>query len=226
MIYTTDILGDQWEIFFGSLMLGVLLGGCYDVFRIIRIVFSVRQKMTIAMDVVYCLWAGFLVFSFLLEENFGIPRLYIYIGAAAGFFIWYFMVGKLTIRAAKLLRKILNKIKKTVFVPLLKISKKVLGFCKKKVKSFENILAKKLSTSKKLLKKESSRVYNKLYLNKKKAFPFCGGKAGKEPRNFESKGTEEKKESFAQDRSYCLRSISPVFTGGDSGEHSQKERGT
>ena len=226
MIYTTDILGDQWEIFFGSLLLGVLLGGCYDVVRALRIIFSAGKKVLIATDAVYCVWAGFLVFSFLLEKNFGMPRLYIYVGISVGFLAWYFTIGRLTLRIAKLLRRALSTVKRVIIKPVLRLFRKIFGFFIKKAEKFENILAKRLSSGKKLLKKESKQVYNKLYLSSKKVFPFCGGKTGKEPGSFESKGTEKEEKSFAQSRSYCLRSVSPVLDDSDSGEHIRKKGGT
>lgn len=223
MIYTTDILGDQWEIFSGSLLLGLLLGGCYDVVRALRVIFSAGKKVLIATDAVYCAWAGFLLFSFLLEKNFGMPRLYIYMGVAAGFAAWYFTIGRLTLRAARLLRRALSKVKRVIIKPVLNLLLKMLGFFIKKAEKIKNILVKRLSFGKKLLKKESKRVYNKLYLSSKKVFPFCGGKTGKEPGSFESKGTEKKEEPFSQSRSYCLRSVSPVFNDSDPGEHNRKK---
>ena len=225
MIYTTDILGDQWEIFFGSLMLGLLLGGCYDAVRCLRVIFSAGKKALIATDVAFCAWAGFLIFSFLLEKNFGIPRFYIYIGIAAGFSAWYFTAGKLTMYVAKLLRRLLSTVKRVIIKPVLKILGKVLGFLGKKSRRFENILAKRLSSGKKLLKKKGSKVYNNLCLNSKKVFPFCGGKTGKEPDSFESKGNEKEQESFASDRSYCLRSVSPLLDDSDPGKHSREKSG-
>jgi len=223
MIYTTDIIGEQWRIFLGSLMLGLLLGGCYDVFKIVRAVFLLKQKATVAADIVYCFWAGFLVFSFLLEYNFGIPRLYIFLGTAAGFFGWYFTVGRITARLSKLIRKFLQRVKRAVFEPLMKIFKKLFGFAREKGKKVKNILFKNLLLGKKLLKKESGRVYNKLYLNKG-AFSFCGGKAGKEPGSFESKGTEEKNGPFTSGRSYSLRGVPSLLDDSYSGEHSSKEK--
>lgn len=108
-------------------------------------------------------------------------------------------------------------------MPVLKFLGKIFEFCKRKSKVLENILTKKLSAGNKLLKKKGRVVYNNLYLSKKKALPICGGKAGKEPGSFESEGTEEKEKSFDQGRSYCLRSISPLFDDNNAGEHSRKE---
>ena len=80
MIYTTDIIGDQFELFTKSLVLGIILGGCYDFLRILRTLFKFGKKLYIASDFLYCLCAGFLMFSFLLNENFGIPRFFVFLG--------------------------------------------------------------------------------------------------------------------------------------------------
>ena len=69
MIYTTDIMGYQWELFVKSLYLGIVLSGCYDAVRMVRTVIRFGKRLFIASDFIYCLWAGFLTFSFLLNEN-------------------------------------------------------------------------------------------------------------------------------------------------------------
>ena len=131
MIYTTDIMGYQWEIFVKAIPLGLLLGGCYDVLRIIRTVIRFGKKLYIASDFIYCLWAGFLTFSFLLNENFGMPRFYIFFGIGIGFLCWYFTVGKVSMFFAKILRKILRTVLRPVF-----------GILRKKLKIIEKRFAK------------------------------------------------------------------------------------
>ncbi len=216
MIYTDDIIGYQWDVFIKSIALGVLLGGCYDFFRVIRTVFRFGKKLYIASDFIYCLWAGFLGFSFLLNENFGLPRLYIIIGAALGFLAWYFTAGKIIMKAAVLLRKVLWAVLKPVFGLLRKISKSDKNpFNKAKI-----FLLKFAGSAKSLLKKNVIVVYNILCLNISKAFSFCGGKAGKEPEEVESNGTKRTEErSFSQDRSYCIRGLSSLFADIDSNKH-------
>ena len=216
MIYTTDIIGYQWEIFLKSLALGILLGGCYDVLRIVRTVIRFGRKLFIASDFIYCVWAGFLTFSFLLNENFGIPRFYIFFAAALGFLIWYSTVGKINMFFAKILRKVLRK----VSAPFFKIFRKKLKsakirtakakiFCEKAKKAYES-----------LLKNKSGLVYNILCLNVSKAFSFCGEKAGKEPEKVESNGTEKtEKGAFPQNRSYCIRGVSSHISDIDAVKH-------
>ena len=216
MIYTTDIMGYQWEIFVKAIPLGLLLGGCYDVLRIIRTVIRFGKKLYIASDFIYCLRAGFLTFSFLLNENFGMPRFYIFFGIGIGFLCWYFTVGKVSMFFAKILRKILRTVLRPVF-----------GIFRKKLKIIEKRFAKaKINYEKdrirlkSLLKNRCKVVYNILCLNISKAFSFCGEKAGKEPEEVESNGTEKtEKGTFNQDRSYCIRGVSSDFPDFDAGKH-------
>ena len=219
MIYTTDIIGDQWAIFLKAIYLGILLGGCYDVLRILRTLIHFGKRIFIASDFIYCLWAGFLIFSFLLNENFGIPRLYIFLGAGIGFSVWYFTAGKINMFLAKKLRKIL----KAIFRPFSKIFRNILKFVKNRVIKTKIFCEKAMKKAKSLLKKKSGLVYNILCLNISKAFLFCGKKAGKEHEKVESNGTEKTEErSFSQNSSYCLRGISSLFSDFDSGRNQQK----
>ncbi len=216
MIYTTDIIGYQWDVFLKSLALGVLLGGCYDAIRIIRTVAKSGKHFLIASDFIYCLWAGFLIFSFLLNENFGMPRFYIFFGAAVGFLVWYFTLGKLSIAFAKILRRILS----TAFRPMLKIFQKILKFAKNRAAKAKIFCEKALEGHKTLLKNKAGLVYNILCLNISKVFSFCGEKTGKEPKKVESSGTEKaEKGIFPQDCSCCIRGVSSHISGVDAVEH-------
>ncbi|MBQ7874970.1 MAG: spore cortex biosynthesis protein YabQ [Oscillospiraceae bacterium] len=223
MIYTTDIIGYQWDIFIRALALGVLLGGCYDVLRVFRILVPFGKKLFIASDFIYCVFGAFIIFSFLLNENFGMPRLYIYAGIAGGFFGWYFTFGRLAAKIAKALRKIL----KVLLKPFVKIFRKIIKKAENKLYKAKIFLQKTLDNPKKLLKKNVKVVYNILCLNMLKVFSFCGGKAGKEPEKVESNGTEKtEKGNFSQDRSYCIRGLSAVFPDIHSDEHQQKTNRT
>lgn len=216
MIYTTDIIGDQLTVFASSVMLGILISWCFDFFCAVKILFSLKRKIAIAADIVFYIWAGFLTFSFLLNENYGIPRFYIYFGEAIGFSIWHFTAGKVIIFVLKKSKIVLDKIFGIIFSPIKWIYMKISPKIKKISLKIKNILVKKVSYDKKLLKKKSGVVYNKLCLNVKEAFSFCGRKAGKENGRFEN---VEEKEPFDTDSSYCLRNVSYLFPDIDSDEN-------
>ena len=187
MIYTTDIIGSQWEIFLKATWLGVLLGGCYDVLRNFRTLIRFKKTAFMVSDFLYCIWAAFLIFSFLLNENFGIPRFYIFLGTAVGFFAWYRTAGKINMFFAKKLRRFL----KAVLSPFYKIFRKILEYMGKRLNEAKIFKQKPLDKSKRLLKKKSGMVYNILCLNIYKAFSFCGKKPERSPEKVESNGTEK-----------------------------------
>ena len=221
MIYTQDIIGYQWDVFVSAIMLGILLGGCYDVVRIIRTIFCFGKKAYIASDFVFCVWAAFLIFSFLLNKNYGMPRLYIYIGITAGFCLWYFTMGRISIAFAKILKKVFC----AVFKPLKKILHKTGENINKRLSFIKIFLLKTETKYKSLLKTGSKVVYNILCLNMLKAFSFWGEKAGKEPEKVESSGTEKTEErTFSSDCSYCIRGVSSLLADIDAGEHQHKKK--
>ena len=187
MIYTTDIIGSQWEIFLKAMWLGVLLGGCYDVLRIFRTLIRFNKTVFMISDFLYCVWAAFLIFSFLLNENFGIPRFYIFLGTAVGFYAWYQTAGKINMFLAKKLRRFL----KAVLRPFSKIFRKILNFAEKRLNKTKIFKQKPLDKSKRLLKKKSGMVYNILCLNIFKAFSFFVKKPERSPEKVESNGTEK-----------------------------------
>lgn len=216
MIYTDDIIGDQLTIFFGAAMLGILVGGCFDLFWAIKLFLGLKRKPAAVADIFFCIWTGFLTFSFLLNENYGIPRFYIYFGEALGFLTWYFTVGRVIRFVLKKLKKITDKIFAFFLPPIKRIYTKISVKTKKILIKCKNIFIKNVMNSKKLLKKKTDVVYNKLYLNGKKAFSFCGRKAGKESESFENIREEER---FTSDCSYCIRNVSDLFSDINSNEN-------
>ena len=216
MIYTTDIIGDQWKIFIEAVAVGTMLGGCYDVLRILRTVFRFGKKLFMASDFLFCLWAGFLSFSFLLNSNFGIPRFYIFFGEAIGFLAWYLSIGRVSVKFGKLLRRGLMKI----FAPFAAIFRKIIKKAEKHLNIGRNYIKKEGNKGKRLLKKKAGLVYNVLCLNISKAFLFCGKKAGKEHEKSDGNGTEEtQKRTFPEDSGHCVRNLCSLFPDFDSGEH-------
>ncbi len=218
MIYTEDIFAYQGALFVKALALGALLGFCYDCLRVLRVLIKFGKKLFIVSDFIYCLWAAFLIFSFLLNENYGLSRLYIYIAITLGFCAWYFTLGRLNLWAAKLLRKII------LFV--LRPFKAVFCFLHRKLKPLSGkikiIFIKSLNLLKKALKNIYGIVYNIMCINILKAFPVCGGKTGKERKSLESSGSEKTEQRDSpQNSSCCLRSIRSVFNDIDPSEYKQ-----
>lgn len=223
MIYTRDIIGDQWAIFVQAVAVGAVLGGCFDIFRAAWL-FAPKKRWTIILrDALFCLWAGFLSFSFLLNVNFGMPRAYIYLGEGAGFLAWYMTLGKVNFWLAKRLSRIIKSVLKFIFRPFFKILKGFFALLKGSFQKIKIFCANFYANQEKRLKNKEKVLYNKLCLSRNTAFPFCGGKAGKEHGSFERSGTEKEKEYYSSDCSYCLRSVSSIFADSYSGEDKRDE---
>ena len=225
MIYTRDIIGDQWAIFLQALAVGAALGWCFDIFRAAGLFLPKKPWAMIAKDVAFCLWAGFLSFSFLLNVNFGMPRAYIYFGEAIGFFAWYLSIGKINLwlakRAVKIIKTLIGKIMRPVF-RIFYAAAKILKSNAQKVKIF---FAKIYVNEEKVLKSKRKVLYNKLSLDSKdkRHFLICGKNAGKEHGSFERSGTEKEKEPYLSDCSYCLRNVSSLFTDSNPGQNKRNE---
>lgn len=86
---------EQIKIFFYSLGTGGILSLIYDSFRIIRDSFKSNKLTTFLCDLIFSVIASIITFLYLLLMNNGRIRLYIFIGEALGFLIWYFTLGQI-----------------------------------------------------------------------------------------------------------------------------------
>ena len=216
MIYTTDILGDQAVLLFHAFLLGLALGGCYDGFRLVKLFFSKAKAFRITLDVLFCAWAGFLLFSFFLEENYGIPRAYLYGGAAAGFLLWHQTAGAVIFYFEKKTVRILRAVGNFFLRPVRRL------FEKWRPKG-KNISEKARFYAEKLLKKTGRLVYNILCLSGKKVRSYCGRANGKERPDFENNGFQKEEKSSDSSGHTCLRHLSPIFSDCNAGyDHGEK----
>ncbi len=96
MILGTTNNVQLYELFLCGGM-GFLLGGCYDVFRLLRA--CVRNVVfTFAADIVFCLLSGVIGFLFCLAVTDGIVRLYVLVGFFIGFLAYRRTVYSVTRR--------------------------------------------------------------------------------------------------------------------------------
>ncbi len=84
---------------------GLLLGGLYDVFRIFRALFRCGKRALFVQDLLFMLAAGAFSYLTALAANWGVVRLYLLAGEAAGFALYFLTLGNLTRCAAVFLRK-------------------------------------------------------------------------------------------------------------------------
>lgn len=135
-------IAEQTRLFLLSCGMGFLLGILYEIFRLLRMMLSVKKRSTFIFDIIYCLLATFLSFVFILTANRGAVRWYIIFGVAAGWIIYYFALGGI---AVKFSRFITACIKNTVTFSV----KIIIAPFKGIWKLFRNISDKLVKTAKK-----------------------------------------------------------------------------
>lgn len=91
---------EQTAVFFHSLLLGVVLGCFYDLFRITRIAFVIPALLVLVEDLLFFLFSSIVLFGFMLENSYGQIRYFILLGVALGWTVYYFTAGSLVMKCS------------------------------------------------------------------------------------------------------------------------------
>lgn len=157
------VAGQTWSLFY-SLLLGMGLGLFYDVFRVLRIALPHRTVAVAVEDMFYWTSAAFLTFFFFFYTDGGRIRIYLLVGEAIGFTLYYFTLGAVIIGAAKkiiaALRWLFHWIYRLLIHPVLFAMGCVLGFLGGACESAGNFAKNSLKISNKHLKKYHQLLYN------------------------------------------------------------------
>lgn len=98
---------EQTAVFFHSLVLGVVLGCFYDLFRITRIAFVIPALLVLVEDLLFFLFSSIVLFGFMLENSYGQIRYFILLGVVLGWTIYYFTAGSLVVKcSARIIRAV------------------------------------------------------------------------------------------------------------------------
>ncbi len=136
-------MGDQLSLVFYSLILGAILGIIFDVLRISRVLLSYRgdggkirrvsdtvlSVISFIEDILFASVSAVLLILFCFKVNRGISRSFLLFGAALGFILYYFTVGRLTSLAANAISRaiyaLFSFITKRCIVPVLRFIKNI-----------------------------------------------------------------------------------------------------
>lgn len=109
----------QHYLFLASLMVGLVCGAVYDIFRLLR-AFSFKNKVIVFIeDIIYCLFVAVAFMVLFYNYSDGHIRFYAFAGVITGFSVYYFTIGMLT-------RKIFAGIKAMIISITSKIRKAAL----------------------------------------------------------------------------------------------------
>lgn len=147
----------QSTAFLYSILLGAALGVVYGPFKAARLAFFSSRASVIISDIIFMLLSTLSVFFFSLATLYGCVRIYVLIGALAGFLLYRNTLGRITSAIycpiIALLKKISAKIRiilKNFTKKLLKISYNILYNINVKLSTFRN-KRKSLSDNKKVM---------------------------------------------------------------------------
>lgn len=143
-------------VFLWAVLLGAVLGLCYDVFRILRIAIPSGRILVFFEDILFFLVVAAATFEFYQLTTDGIVRGYVLLGELLGFALYYFTLGALVFKAATaiihFIQKVVGLLVKILLWPFRKLAAPVLrklgrwgnrrlrglkNFCKKRKNSLQ-----------------------------------------------------------------------------------------
>lgn len=140
---------DQCMYFFWSVLLGIVFGVLYELFRLIRITFCPNKIITAIIDIIYFMICAVLFFLYTLEYGQGMMRLFELIGAAIGLILYLITAGQ---AVSRILRIVITTIKRVLFFLFKWILKPFIFIGKKFYKLFGKIYAKIQKNIKNMIK--------------------------------------------------------------------------
>ncbi|WP_461246094.1 spore cortex biosynthesis protein YabQ [Treponema sp. R6D11] len=111
----------QGVAFFMSVIVGVLIGFIFDIFKLFRKGYDVNKKGTIVADILFAAIVLYLIFSSFLSINNGILRLYEFIALAIGALLYRFFLAKLLVFVLILIIKFFYKLSRIILFPAIVI---------------------------------------------------------------------------------------------------------
>ncbi len=157
-----------------ALVVGAAMGTTYDIFKVIRLV-GVNSKIAVFFqDILFFLIATVTLFSFYMQFTDGKFRIYCFVAAALGFWIYFKTIEKPIFFVIKKIYnffvKIFGFVYRKITLPVLKIIKKLSGkvFSFTKHIIYEFFLQKIFNFFKNLLPKKRIIVYNNQRISKRR----------------------------------------------------------
>lgn len=152
---------EELMLFGASCLAGVIIGVCYDFFRLARIFLPHNSVLTAIEDIVFFVGYSLFLTAFSSEYARGEIRFYFVLGNFIGFVLYFFTIGNMAIRIMRKIQSKISKLLRFIFSP---IYASFVCLCKKMMVKFVGI-AKVIAKSKKishfLLINNPDLLYNK-----------------------------------------------------------------
>lgn len=169
----------QTQIFFLSVLFGIILGMFYDVFVVMRIVTKCDKSQVFFQDIIYFAISGLTNFTFILAVNNGEVRFFIILAEILGWILYYITVGKMIVKIVTFvvlkIRRFLSRVDKKIIVPIKSKVRQMLKKVWNYIKVQPIFIRKNKKNLETTLKHNTNIVYN-LYrsFNKRRTIPKKG----------------------------------------------------
>lgn len=89
-----ELLANQAYYFAATIVIGLVMGFCYDYYSVVRDVLKLRRVGTWLGDLIFWLVTTLVVFLLLLKTNLADLRFYVFIGISMGALIYYLTLSR------------------------------------------------------------------------------------------------------------------------------------
>lgn len=126
------MITNQAFLFLVFVVIGLIIGLLFDIFRILRISFKTKDFVTYIEDILFWIITGILVLYSIFIFNNGEIRLFIFIGIAIGVILYIMLFSSLIIKYSvyiiNFIKKVVRVVLKIIVIPikcLIKVFKKI-----------------------------------------------------------------------------------------------------
>lgn len=102
-------LSEQIAGFLFALAAGIFLGAFYDVFRVLRSMLNSKKSHVFFQDLLYMAVSAVVTFLVALAYSDGRIRFYLLLGEAAGWCVWHFTIGRVTVGACRFFFRLVRR---------------------------------------------------------------------------------------------------------------------
>lgn len=112
----------QFKLVFYSILAGMFTGVLFDIYRLFRGIEKPSRIITFIEDILFWIFAGLLVFIFLLYTEYICEGVYLYLYIALGVYVYFRFISlwylKIMYKVVKNVSKIFRVVKNLVIYPL------------------------------------------------------------------------------------------------------------
>ena len=157
------IAGQTWT-FLGGILLGAVLGICYDLFRVARIIISHPPALVAVEDILFFGICTVGTFLYLLGAGYGEIRMFVLVGELVGFSLYHCTLGALAVRLVQailnILRRIFSLLWRLLLAPVLRLAGWIIRPVSKVVKNLANYAKSHGKNSRFPLQRRYNLLYN------------------------------------------------------------------